>query len=197
MNLPQTIHDEKFKKFTHEFSHIDNFKDWHSASCLVEIEGEVIFVRRVKTMPTHPGQIGFMAGGKKVGETPIQAALREFEEESSIAFNGTVVGLLPPVMVVSGKVLIPVYMKANGRKSDFLKKIKSNGEWDHLFTISLAELSEPQSWSFARFHGKRVRKIYFFAVHKYLPESETMLWGATARIVFDFLKLKELNQEIL
>lgn len=193
MNLPQTIHDEKFKKLAHDFSNIQEFKDWHSASCLVEVDGEIIFIRRVKTMPTHAGQIGFMAGGKKTGETPIQTALREFEEESSIEFNGTVVGLLPPVMVVSGKVLIPVYMKVDGNKEDFINQIKSNGEWDHLFTIPLAELSQPKRWSFARFHGVRVRKIYFFAVHKYLPCSETMLWGATARIVFDFLKLKDME----
>lgn len=192
MNLPQSIQDEQFKKMARDFSQIENVANWRSASCLVEVEDHLFFIRRVNSMPTHAGQIGFMAGGKKPGETPIQTALREFEEESSFKFVGEVIGLLPPVMVVSGKVLIPVYLKSKESLETFTKKIKSNGEWDQSFLIPLKELADKDKWSFARFHGHRVRKIYFFAVHKYLENSGTMLWGATGRIVFDYLQLRQL-----
>jgi len=44
-------------------------------------EWQVILTQRPETMPSHPGQIAFPGGKREAGETALQAALRETEEE--------------------------------------------------------------------------------------------------------------------
>jgi len=44
-------------------------------------EWRVILTKRPETMPSHPGQISFPGGKREIGETAIETALRETEEE--------------------------------------------------------------------------------------------------------------------
>ena len=44
-------------------------------------EWQVILTKRPETMPSHPGQISFPGGKREIGETAIETALRETEEE--------------------------------------------------------------------------------------------------------------------
>lgn len=47
-------------------------------------EEHVFFIKRSEKMPTHGGQIAFVGGHKKTGETnPWEVAQREYEEETS------------------------------------------------------------------------------------------------------------------
>jgi 8-oxo-dGTP pyrophosphatase MutT (NUDIX family) len=45
----------------------------------------VILTWRPDTMPSHPGQVAFPGGKLEPGETPVEAALREAQEELAIA----------------------------------------------------------------------------------------------------------------
>lgn len=192
MKLPKETNEALFLDFCQNFSDMPDFKNWHSAVCLIEVENHLFFIKRSKTMPIHAGQIGFIGGGKKQGEKPIDSALREFKEETGLDFKGEIKGLLPPVMAQGARVIIPIYMKLSMSYEKFLKAIVSNGEWSKAFCIPLSELDDFSSWSFSRFMGARVRKIYFFAVQEYLKsEKNVYLWGATARIVVDFLKIRK------
>ena len=62
----------------------------------------VILTQRPDTMPSHPGQIAFPGGKREFGETTLNAALRETEEEIGIERHFvTIVGRLPSFNVIS------------------------------------------------------------------------------------------------
>lgn len=63
---------------------------------------DVTFTERAAHMRTHAGQVSFPGGSLEVGETPVQAALREAHEEIGIdPSRVTVLGQLPPAHVAA------------------------------------------------------------------------------------------------
>lgn len=65
-------------------------------------EWQVILTQRPETMPQHPGQIAFPGGKREKGETALEAALRETEEEVGLkAYHITMIGRLPSFNAVS------------------------------------------------------------------------------------------------
>lgn len=65
-------------------------------------EWQVILTQRPETMPQHPGQIAFPGGKREIGETALEAALRETEEEVGLkAEDITMIGRLPSFNAVS------------------------------------------------------------------------------------------------
>ncbi|TIX51812.1 CoA pyrophosphatase [Alteraurantiacibacter aquimixticola] len=72
-------------------------------------EPGVILTHRPKTMASHPGQVAFPGGKLEAGETPIEAALREAEEELSITpSHVSVVGEAARFATGSGYEVTPV-----------------------------------------------------------------------------------------
>ena len=68
----------------------------------------VILTQRPDTMPSHPGQIAFPGGKREFGETTLNAALRETEEEIGIDRQFvTIVGRLPSFNVISNYRVTP------------------------------------------------------------------------------------------
>jgi len=62
----------------------------------------VILTQRPETMPSHPGQIAFPGGKREFGETTLNAALRETEEEIGLDRQFvTIIGRLPSFDAVS------------------------------------------------------------------------------------------------
>ena len=65
-------------------------------------EWQVILTQRPETMPSHAGQIAFPGGKREAGETALQAALRETEEEVGLKTNDIhIIGRLPSFNAVS------------------------------------------------------------------------------------------------
>jgi len=63
---------------------------------------QVILTQRPETMPSHPGQIAFPGGKREFGETTLEAALRETEEEIGLDRQFvTIIGRLPSFNAVS------------------------------------------------------------------------------------------------
>lgn len=71
----------------------------------------VVLTRRPLDVPRHPGQYALPGGRLEPGETPVQAATRELEEEVGLALgSGDVLGLLDDFATRSGFLITPVVL---------------------------------------------------------------------------------------
>lgn len=148
-------------------------------------------------MPTHRGQMGFFAGHKKVDESPFETALREFNEESALPTSViSCQGVLPPVFTARGQAIIPVVARLSMQTEQFLADAKSNGEWTDLIAVPWSWLKDMDRWEWGWRQGRDSQKVLVVAlppgsyVHQRGLAQETfILWGATARMVWEYLSL--------
>ena len=81
------------------------------AVCVVEEHGvpALLITRRAARMRNHAGQWALPGGRLDAGETPVEGALRELEEEVGLTLPATsVLGLLDDYVTRSGYVMTPV-----------------------------------------------------------------------------------------
>ena len=146
----------------------------------------VLLTLRSSNIP-HGGQISFPGGRCEMGETVLQTALRETEEEVGIgASHITIAGALSPYYLY----------KTNNRITPFVglmeglpaMRINPN-EVEEVFSVPLSRLmfGDVLRHHTRHFGGKAFR-VPFWDVH------EVPLWGATAMILSELLELlKELG----
>lgn len=157
----------------------------------------VYFIKRSEGMPTHGGQVAFVGGHKKDFEvSPWDAAQREYEEETQhsrhlIEF----LGYLPVVMTARLQPIVPVVAKLQKSESDFLNAARSNGEWDDIMAYPWVHLCNEDNWEFAWRNGHTRSPVMFHTMKARTYESPCgnqhphLLWGATASMVWDLLRL--------
>jgi 8-oxo-dGTP pyrophosphatase MutT (NUDIX family) len=144
-------------------------------------EWHLLFTRRTDTVESHKGQVSFPGGGCDEGETtPEETALREAEEEIGINPGDVkVLGRLSNLITITYFRVTPVVGVV---KWPAVFRVGEH-EVARIFTIPLAWLSNPSNrWKF-EMQG-RTRSLIAF--HPYDGE---LLWGATARMTVDFLKV--------
>ena len=132
----------------------------------------LIFEKRVERPMRHSGEISFPGGVLENDETPIETALRETQEEIGIDPREIeVLGYLKPTKTKSsGFLIIPVvgYIKNE-------PTIKVNpDEVEKVLVIPIVEL---------------IKKKKKMILGPYYKIGETVIWGATARILTDFLEI--------
>jgi 8-oxo-dGTP pyrophosphatase MutT (NUDIX family) len=171
--------------------------EWKGAVLFLCNEDYVFFIKRSEKMPTHGGQMAFVGGHKHLGEAdPWIVAQREFEEETN--FPRTVIefmGYLPIVMTANLQPIVPVLTKLLITTDDFFKSVKSNGEWDDVIAYPWIELVKEENWEFAWRNGHAKFPVLFHPISQgsFIPLTSDfhthLLWGATASMVWDFLRL--------
>jgi 8-oxo-dGTP pyrophosphatase MutT (NUDIX family) len=148
---------------------------WHDE------EWHLLYTRRTDTVESHKGQVSFPGGACDEGETtPEQTALREANEE---------VGLDPRDVHVLGK-LSTLITITYFRVTPVVGVVKwpavfrvGEHEVARIFTIPLGWLATPSNrWEFTRPGTTR-------SLIAYHPYDGELLWGATARMTVDFLKI--------
>lgn len=176
--------------------------EWTSAVNLLIVEDEVVFIKRSERMPTHKGEIAFM-GGYKVDQDnglPILTAAREFREESSIDSTAIeYLGLLNPVMTARNRIIIPALGRLTIDKEELFKMVRSNGEWTELITVPISYLKRSSNWLAANWYATNHQGVVLFCPiekNNYcsycaVESVDHMLWGATARIVWESLNIIE------
>ena len=152
-----------------------------SAAALVALfeedgEAHVVLTRRSSSLALHPGEVSFPGGWVQEGETVVEAALREAQEEVGLdPALVEVVGWLDPVSPrASGAVVTPVVgVLASGRPS----LVADPSEVEAIFAAPLSQLL-----SCCRSEWWDVRPMYFFDL-----EHDTV-WGMTARVLYGLLE---------
>jgi mutator protein MutT len=142
----------------------------------------VLLTRRSERLTTHKGQIAFPGGRLEPGETSLQAALRETQEEIGIdARNAHLVGELTAHRTISSTShIVPHVVRLPQAPVEFA----TNDEVERVLSVSLAELIRPDT--FAQEHW--VFPDREVVVPMFYLDDET-IWGATARMLQDLLLL--------
>lgn len=157
----------------------------------------VYLIKRSESMPIHSGQIAFVGGHKHVHEIdPWIVAQREYEEETSLA-RDTIefCGYLPAILTSRLRPIVPVMTKLLIPAQEFIASARSNGEWDDIIAYPWKELVVEANWEFGWRSGFTRRPVMFHTIHSKTFISPNgniqphLLWGATAGIIWDFLRL--------
>lgn len=141
----------------------------------------VVLTRRTWGMRTHQGEVSFPGGRVEPGETPLDGARREAQEEIGLEpASIEVIGELDHLATVSsGSFIVPYVGALPGRP----ETVPSPDEVEAVLHVPLAELLDPgifreEIWTFP---GDREQPITFFEL-----VGDTV-WGATASLLRQLL----------
>ena len=151
---------------------------------IYERDGElhVLLTRRSLDLRTHRGEVSFPGGRSDPGETPLETALREANEE--IALDPAMVeplGELDHLTTVTRRAyIVPVVGLVHGSP-----ELRPNpAEVAAVLEVPLAELMDPEVFREERWGPPELaRPVYFFDLY-----GDTV-WGATAALLRQLLAL--------
>jgi 8-oxo-dGTP pyrophosphatase MutT (NUDIX family) len=139
---------------------------------------ELLFTVRASTLPHHAGQIAFPGGGLEHGESVVEGALREADEEIGLEVEATeVLGCLDDLPSPARYVATPVVAVVAWPQPLTL----SPAEVDEAFTVPLAELSSLTPHSEER-ELRGVRRTIFS-----YRWNERNIWGFTGNVLHNLL----------
>jgi 8-oxo-dGTP pyrophosphatase MutT (NUDIX family) len=146
--------------------------------------GELLLTERAHDMRSHPGHVSFPGGSIDPGETAVEAALREAEEEVDLdPAEVHVFGELPELWLPpSNFAVTPVlgYWHQPGEVG-----IASPAEVHAVHHVAIADLLDPEHRITVRAPSGYVSPAFLIG-----PDKDVILWGFTAGIIarlFDFL----------
>ena len=144
-------------------------------------EAHLVLTKRPDHLRSHAGEIAFPGGKREPGDHDLRStALREAEEEVAIAGDAVqVLAELPTIGTVRGVVAITPFV---GTLDAPPALVAQPGEVASAFTVSLAELLDPDAW----YSEQWTIWDREFDMAFYLLPGETV-WGATARILTGLL----------
>lgn len=165
---------------------LPNFADARHSAVLVlltDVGGgpEVLLTRRSWEMRNHRGEMSFPGGRMDPGETALDTALREANEE---------VGLDPSVVTVRGELdhintvvsrsyIVPKVATVEER----IELSARTSEVERVMWVPLARLTQADAYRTERWGEPPLeRTLHFFEL-----DDETV-WGATARILADLIR---------
>ena len=144
-------------------------------------EAHLVLTKRPDHLRSHAGEIAFPGGKYEPADPDLLAtALREAEEEVAIPSDAVrVLAELPTIGTVKGVVAITPFVGVLDERPVLVAR---PGEVEAAFTVSLAELLDPEAW----YSEQWTLWDREFDMAFYLLPGETV-WGATARILTGLL----------
>jgi 8-oxo-dGTP pyrophosphatase MutT (NUDIX family) len=152
-------------------------------------EAQVVLTRRAQHLSTHRGEVAFPGGRLLPGEPPLQAALREANEEVALDPSSVeLIGQLTPLTTLRSQAVIhcfvgsfpdPVY---SGRAL-----VANRAEVDRVFWAPLARLAKDGTYHEELWPtGGNPGASAYHAVPFFELGDETV-WGVTGRLLADLL----------
>jgi 8-oxo-dGTP pyrophosphatase MutT (NUDIX family) len=153
-----------------------------------EDEWHLVFTRRTNDVEHHKGQVSFPGGGCDAEDaTPEQTALREAYEEIGLEPGDVrLLGRLNEMVTITRYRVTPV-VGIIPWPYDFRLSVV---EVERVFSIPLSWLAQPVNWEEHNFTPNGAPRS--FPVISYRPYDGETLWGASARMTQDFLKVLDL-----
>lgn len=130
---------------------------------------------RTDTLRHHAGQIAFPGGRAEPGETPIDTALREANEEVGLdPARVRIIGCADPYRTITGFTVNPVI----GIIPPDLPLVASDGEVAALFEVPLDYATAPGNHVVRTMEWRGEPRRYFE-----IAWGERRIWGATAALI--------------
>ena len=147
--------------------------------------GELLLTERAHDMRSHPGQVSFPGGSVDPGETEVEAALREAQEEIGLAPEGVeVFGSLPELWLPPSNFAVTPVL--GWWREPAAVRIASPAEVHAIHHVPIEELLDPEH----RITVQHPRGDYRSPGFLIGPDKDVILWGFTGGIIarlFDFL----------
>jgi 8-oxo-dGTP pyrophosphatase MutT (NUDIX family) len=140
---------------------------------------DLLFVERAKTLRSHPGQPAFPGGKIDPGESPVETALREAEEETALEPAGVqVFGTLPELYLTPSDFLVTPVL--GWWRSPSEVRVRDLREVASVRRIPVSELADP---------ANRVTVVHpsGFVGPAFLAGS-LLIWGFTAGLLDGVLR---------
>lgn len=150
----------------------------------------LIFIKRPETMKTYSGQIAFPGGHREKEDQSLEeTALRETFEEIGLNQNYiNIIGYSEDVYTKTKDQLIAPYIGIID-KSSLESIIICEDEVADLHIVKIEQLLKPDKYFCEIWDTRDVsHQVHFFAV-KDIEDKPVFIWGATANIVFNILKI--------
>lgn len=144
---------------------------------------DLLFVERSSTLRDHPGQVAFPGGRlDATDDGPVQAALREAQEETGLKPDGVdVLGTLASVpLPVSNHQVTPVL---SWWRTPSITGVVDPAECSRVFTLPVSQLVAPEH----RFSATIRREGRTLAGPAFVVE-DTIIWGFTGLLLSGLLE---------
>lgn len=149
-------------------------------------EPGVILTKRPDDLRSHPGQVAFPGGKIDKGETPLEAALREAEEELAMPRDAVrVIGATDNYITGTGFDITPVL----GVIPPDLPLVPNPGEVESWFEVPLAELFNRSNYDRRSAFWKGAERHYYEWHYE-----GYRIWGVTAAIIANLSHRLELTE---
>jgi 8-oxo-dGTP pyrophosphatase MutT (NUDIX family) len=137
---------------------------------------------RTTTVATHAGQISLPGGKVDVGETSVDAALRELEEELGVSRRGIeLLGELSPLYLFVSNFLVHPWVAVVDSRPAFAPNPDEVAE---LLEVPLSHLLDPANHSI---HARRQRGVALSVPH--FQWGRYRIWGATSMILGELVEV--------